>query len=141
VNEIVLFACVHNAGRSQLASSWFNYFADPTKARAISAGTKPATSVHPEVARVLAEEGVEVHLESPRLLTDALVRRASLVVTMGCGESCPVIVGQEREDWPVPDPKGLPHAEVKAISATIRAKILDLLERRGWRTPPPPRDE
>lgn len=133
--ETVLFACVHNAGRSQLASAWFNYLADPTRARAISAGTKPAASVHPEAVRVLAEEGVEVHLERPRLLTAELAEQSSLVITMGCGESCPVISGQEREDWPVPDPKGRRYAEVKEISATIRERVVDLLARRGWGPP------
>ena len=133
--ETVLFACVHDAGRSQLAAAWFNYLADPAKARAISAGTQPADFVHPEAVRVLAEDGVEVHLERPRLLTLAMVRQSSLVITMGCGESCPVVPGQGREDWPVADPKGRPYPEFKEISAAIRARAVDLLERRGWRGP------
>jgi len=132
--ETVLFACVHNAGRSQLAAAWFNHLADPAKATAISAGTQPAESVHPEVARVLAEDGVEIHLERPRLLTPTLSRTASLIVTMGCGESCPVVIGQDHEDWPVTDPKGRPHAEVQEISREIRGRVEGLLDRRGWRT-------
>jgi len=130
--DTVLFACIHNAGRSQLAAAWFNHLADPAKARAISAGTHPAASVHPEVARVLVEAGVEAPLERPRLLTPSMTQEASLVITMGCGESCPVFPDQDHEDWPVRDPAGRPHAEVEAISATIRALVIDLLERRRW---------
>ena len=133
--QTVLFACVHNAGRSRLAEAWFNRLADPARVRAISAGTQPADSVHPEVVRVLEQEGMADTLAAPRLLTPDLIREASLVVTMGCGESCPVIVGQERDDWPVPDPKGRPLAEVEAISRSVRERVEDLLARRGWARP------
>src|SRR5688572_30000354 len=95
--NIVLFACVQNAGRSQMAAAWFNHLADPARARAISAGTQPADHVHPEVMRVLAEDGLDVQIDAPRLLTTELARSATLLITMGCGESCPVVPGLERE--------------------------------------------
>ncbi|MFL5277198.1 MAG: low molecular weight phosphatase family protein, partial [Myxococcales bacterium] len=86
----VLFACVHNAGRSQIAAALFNTLADPSKARAISAGTQPGPKIHPEVLTVLREAGVELAEEKPRLLTQEIARQASWLITMGCGEACPV---------------------------------------------------
>src|SRR5712691_7936029 len=97
----VLFACVHNAGRSQMAAAWFNHLADREKARAISAGTEPGVHVHPEVVAVMREVGIELQDRSPQKLTDTLARTASILVTMGCGESCPVIPGLLRLDWPL----------------------------------------
>jgi len=135
--DVVLFACVHNAGRSQLAAAWFDHLADPAKARAVSAGTQPAASVHPEVARVLAEEELASRIEKPRLLTPELAARATLLVTMGCGETCPAVPGLEREDWAIGDPKGLPHAQVHAISREIRGRVEELVRRKAWhRTEP-----
>ena len=134
--NVVLFACVHNAGRSQLAAAWFNHLADPTLARAISAGTAPASSVHPEVVRVMAEEGLGGRLEMPRRLTIELASTASLLVTMGCGETCPVVPGVERRDWAIPDPKGLPLPEVRAIGDDIRARVADLIASKGWSRSP-----
>jgi arsenate reductase len=126
-----LFACVHNAGRSQMAAAWFNHLADPQKARAVSAGTQPGTDVHPEVLRAMDDVGIDLSHARPRLLTDALAREASLLVTMGCGESCPVVPGLEREDWPLEDPKGKPAERVRQIRDEVRARVADLVARDG----------
>jgi arsenate reductase len=106
--KTVLFACVHNAGRSQMAAAIFNELADPTKARAISAGTQPGTRVHGEVVEVMREMGIDLESVLPTKLTDDLAAGANILVTMGCGEACPVVPGVEREDWPLEDPKGQP---------------------------------
>ena len=130
--KTVLFACVHNAGRSQMAAALFNASADPLKARAVSAGTAPESRVHPEVVDVLREVGLDVTGERPTLLTDELAREASLLVTMGCGEACPVVPGLRRDDWPLDDPKGRPVEEVRRIRDEIRSRVNELLGREGW---------
>ena len=91
--KTVLFACVHNAGRSQMAAAWFNLLSDPAKERAISAGTEPGSRVHPEVVVAMNEVGVDLSAASTSKLTSELAQRASLLVTMGCGEQCPVLPG------------------------------------------------
>lgn len=131
----VIFACVHNAGRSQMAAALFELLADPAKARPISAGTQPGPRVHPEVVEVMREEGLDLSTRAPRLLTDALAREASLLVTMGCGESCPVVPGLERRDWPLQDPKGQPADTVRAIRDDIRDRVRALVVERGWGRP------
>lgn len=131
--KTVLFACVHNAGRSQMAAAWFNKLADPTKARAISAGTEPGTHVHPEVVVAMREVGVDLSAEVPRLLTDDIAAGASLLVTMGCGEACPVVPGARQKDWPLEDPKGKPPPRVREIRDEVRDRVTALLRREGWR--------
>jgi len=128
----VLFACVHNAGRSQIAAALFNTLADPSKARAISAGTQPEPKVHPEVLTVLREAGVELAEEKPRLLTHEIARQASWLITMGCGEACPVVPGVKRLDWPLLDPKGQPLPVVREVRDEIRARVQELIQREGW---------
>lgn len=128
----VIFACVHNAGRSQIAAAFFNALADPTKARASSGGTDPAEHVHPGVATVMREAGIDLTGVQPQRLTEALARGASLLVTMGCGESCPHVPGAAREDWPLEDPKGKSKAEVRRIAAAIRDRVIALVRREGW---------
>lgn len=128
----VLFACIHNAGRSQMAAAWFNLLADPTKARAISAGTAPGTRVHPEVVAAMNEVGVDLSAGSPQFLSDDLAKQAALLVTMGCGEACPHIPGLARDDWPLEDPKGKPVERVREIRDDIRDRIAGLLRARGW---------
>lgn len=130
--KTVLFACVHNAGRSQMAAALFNARVDPTKARAISAGTQPGSRVHPEVALAMGEVGIDVSGAAPTLLTDALAATASLLVTMGCGEACPVVPGLAREDWPLDDPKGRPVAEVRRIRDEVEARVCALIARHEW---------
>ena len=130
--KTVIFACVHNAGRSQMAAALFNLLADPHEAHALSAGTAPGARVHSEVVTAMGELGVDLNGAVPRLLTEKLVRDAQLLITMGCGDACPVVPGVIRDDWPLPDPKGRPLAAVRAIRDDIRARVLDLLDTRGW---------
>ena len=131
--KTVLFACVHNAGRSQMAAALFNAGANPHEARAISAGTQPGTRVHPEVVVALREIGIDVAAATPTLLTEDLAAGAAVLVTMGCGEACPAVAGPRREDWPLDDPKGRPIEEVRRIREEVRARVDDLLAREGWR--------
>jgi arsenate reductase len=128
----VIFACVHNAGRSQMAAALFNLLADAGKARALSAGTQPGRRVHPEVVLVMAELGIDLSGAAPRLLTDVLARGAQFLITMGCGDACPVLPGLLRSDWPLPDPKGRPLEEVRAIRDEIRLRVVALLQARNW---------
>jgi arsenate reductase len=128
----VIFACIHNAGRSQMAAAFFGALADPTKARATSAGTHPGDRVHPEVVTVMREVGIELAGAQPRRLTDALAAGAQLLVTMGCGEQCPVVAGLRRDDWDLPDPKGLPLEQVRAIRDDVRRRVGALLAANGW---------
>lgn len=129
----VLFACVHNAGRSQMAAAWLNAIADPGKAQGVSAGTKPGERVHPEVLAVMEEVGIDLADVRPQLLTHELAERAELLVTMGCGEACPVVPGLPREDWPLDDPKGRPLDEVRRIRDAIRGRVEELVARERWR--------
>jgi arsenate reductase (thioredoxin) len=128
----VLFACIHNAGRSQMAAAWFNELADPAEARAISAGTEPGARVHPEVLAAMLEVGVDLSGVAPQRLTDDLAATASILVTMGCGEACPVVPGLRRMDWPLEDPKGKPVARVREIRDDVRARVAALLAEEGW---------
>lgn len=128
----VLFACIHNAGRSQIAAAWFQRLADPAKARAISAGTDPAEHVHPIVVTAMSESGIDVAGARPRKLTADLARGASLLITMGCGEQCPVFPGVERADWPLPDPKDASIDAVRTLRDDVRRRVETLLHERGW---------
>src|SRR6202047_196739 len=119
----VIFACVHNAGRSQMAAAFFNQLADRTKAEAISAGTEPGVRVHPEVQAVMQEIGIDLNNAKPQKLTEELAREADLLITMGCGDKCPYVPGLRRDDWPLPDPKGLPMEEVRQIRDDIRQRV------------------
>jgi arsenate reductase len=131
VNTII-FACVHNAGRSQMAAAWFNELADPARARAVSAGTAPGPRVHPEVQTTMSEVGLDLSNATPRRLTDELARGAQLLVTMGCGEACPHVPGLRRDDWPLEDPKGKPVERVREIRDDLRDRVVALLAREGW---------
>ena len=131
--ETVLFACVENAGRSQMAAALFNALAEPSAARALSAGTDPAERVHPAVAQVMRELGLELGDARPRHLTRDLVARADVLITMGCGAACPVVPGVPHEDWPLPDPKDEPVERVREIRDQIRARVEALITRSGWR--------
>ncbi len=113
----VVFACVHNAGRSQIAAA---------------AGTQPGDRVHPEVVAVMKEVGMDLSNAQPQRLSLDLARGASLLVTMGCGDECPVVPGARRDDWPLPDPKGLPIERVRAIRDEIKSRVERLLEAEGW---------
>jgi arsenate reductase (thioredoxin) len=130
--KTILFACVHNAGRSQMAAALFNKLADPAKARAISAGTEPGARVHPEVVGVMSEAGIDVSKVEPRKLTGELAAEANILVTMGCGEACPVVPGVERADWPLDDPKGRPLDQVRRTRDEVEHRVRQLLAERGW---------
>ena len=125
--KTVVFACVHNAGRSQMAAALFNKLADPAKGRALSAGTSPGGRVHPEVVTVMREEGIDLSDARPRKLTPELAAEAQLLVTMGCGDECPYVPGLRRDDWPLEDPKGKPIERVRAIRDEIRDRVEALI--------------
>jgi arsenate reductase len=131
----VIFACRHNAGRSQMAASFFNHMADPSRAKAISAGTTPAERVHPEVAEVMRELSIDLTGAKPLLLTPELAAGSRLLVTMGCGDECPYIPGVEIQDWPLDDPKGRPLDEVRRIRERVKGRVAALVRDRGWARP------
>ena len=132
----VIFACVQNAGRSQMAAAFFNAIADSGKARAISAGTRPAERVHPEVAAVMKELGIDLSRAQPQRLTLDLARDASLLVTMGCGDECPVVPGARRDDWPLSDPKGKTIEDVRRVRDEIHGRVAALVAAEGWQRRP-----
>jgi protein-tyrosine-phosphatase len=127
----VIFACVHNAGRSQMAAAFFNQLADRSKAEAVSAGTEPGLRVHPEVLAAMQEIGIDLSSAKPQKLTDELARDAQLLITMGCGDKCPFVPGLRRDDWPLRDPKGQPMEEVRVIRDEIGDRVQLLLNREG----------
>lgn len=121
--KTVLFACVHNAGRSQIAAALFNRDADPALARAISAGTQPAAHVHPEVVTTMRKRGIDLSAQRPQKLTPELAATANWLITMGCGDECPVVPGVKRDDWPLEDPKGKPAEVVDSIIDDIETRV------------------
>ena len=126
-----IFACIHSAGRSQMAAAFFNALADPTQAHAISAGTNPASRIHPEVLIAMHEAGIDLSQAEPQKLTAALAQGAELLITMGCGDKCPYVPGFRHDDWPLPDPKGQPMETVRLIRDQIRHRIHTLLQNEG----------
>ena len=124
----VLFVCLHNAGRSQMSQALFERAAGG-RHTAESAGSvaDPAGHVHPEVVTAMAELGVDVSARRPQRLTHELAQRADLVVTMGCGDTCPYIPGKRYLDWELPDPKGRPVDEVRATRDEIERRVTALL--------------
>ena len=127
-----IFACVHNAGRSQMAAAFFNQMVDPAKARAVSAGTQPGAQVHPVVLDAMSEVGIDLSSAKPQKLTDELARDAQMLITMGCGEDCPYVPGLRRDDWPLPDPKGRPMDEVRKVRDEIRSRVESLVMLEGF---------
>jgi len=135
----VIFACVHNAGRSQMAAAWFNRLAaestlssrrpasEVEAPKAVSAGTAPGERVHPEVVMVMKEVGIDLSSATPRKLTAELAQSADLLVTMGCGDECPYVPGLKIEDWPLEDPKGKPIERVRGIRDEIKQRVEALL--------------
>ena len=115
-----------------MAAAFFNALADPTRARALSAGTQPGDRVHPEVVDAMREVGADLAGATPVRLTEPLAARASLLVTMGCGDACPFVPGLERVDWNLPDPKGQTPERVRAIRDDIRRQVQQLVAARGW---------
>ncbi len=122
----VLFVCLHNAGRSQMSEALFNRAA-AGRHTALSAGTTPGDRVHPEVAEVMRELGIDLADRRPRLLTRKLAEQADIVVTMGCGDECPFIPGKRYIDWELDDPKGRPIEEVRVMRDEIGRRVVSLL--------------
>src|SRR5215475_13457536 len=116
----VIFACVHNAGRSQMAAAFFNQLVQSSRAKALSAGTRPGDRVHPEIVEVMKEVGIDLSAAKPQPLTEELAKDADLLITMGCGDECPYVPGLQRDDWPLADPKGKHIDEVRRIRDEIR---------------------
>jgi arsenate reductase (thioredoxin) len=130
--DTVLFACVHNAGRSQMAAAFFNKVCDHARASAISAGTEPGKRVHPEVVQVMKEEGIDLSNVEPKFLSTELAQKATLLVTMGCGDACPYVPGLKKLDWPLQDPKGQPIEVVRKIRDELRQRVVVLATERNW---------
>jgi len=115
-----------------MAAALFNQLADPAKARAISAGTKPSDHIHPQVVQVMQELGIPLIGIVPRLLTQEVARGTSFLITMGCGEACPVVPGVRRDDWPLDDPSGRSVEAVRAIRDGIALRVKALISGNGW---------
>lgn len=126
----VVFLCVHNAGRSQMAAGWARHLGGDG-VEVFSGGSDPAADVNPSAVAAMAEAGVDIASEVPRRWTDEIIRSADAVVTMGCGDTCPYFPGVRYEDWELGDPAGLNPAEVRPIRDEIRRRVKDLLERLG----------
>ena len=122
----ILFVCVHNAGRSQMAAALAKHLS-AGKVHVRSAGSQPTGQIHPLTIQVLAERGMEITEAFPKPLTDDVVRAADVIITMGCGDACPVLLGKRYEDWPVADPAGQPIEVVRAIRDDIQVRVTTLL--------------
>lgn len=127
---IVLFLCVNNAGRSQMAMGWFRHYAGE-RSIGWSAGSDPASMVNPAVVQAMAEVGVDIAAAFPKPWTDEMVQAADIVVTMGCGDECPLYPDTRYLDWPIDDPAGLDVAQVRPIRDDIERRVLDLLDEMG----------
>jgi arsenate reductase len=130
--KTVIFACIHNAGRSQMAAAWFKALAHKSKAQAISAGTNPGPRVHPQVLQAMREVGIDLEGATPRKLTDELAAGASILITMGCGEQCPHVPGLRHLDWPLEDPKGKPVERVREIREEVQGLVQELVRAEAW---------
>jgi arsenate reductase (thioredoxin) len=122
----VLFVCVHNAGRSQMAAGYLRALGGD-RVRVLSAGSEPAASLNPVAVAAMAEEGIDIAGEQPALLATDDVRASDVVITMGCGDACPIFPGKRYEDWELADPAGRGIDEVRVIRDDIRARIEALL--------------
>ena len=129
----VLFLCVHNAGRSQMALGWFEHLAGD-RAIAWSGGSEPASDVNPAAVAAMAEIGIDISMRTPHRWTDDIVQAADVVVTMGCGDACPVYPGTRYEDWTLDDPAGLDVDAVRPIRDEIGRQVRELLHRLGIST-------
>jgi arsenate reductase len=122
----VLFVCVHNAGRSQMAAALLDHHANG-KVHVRSAGSTPADEINPSVIEVMAEKGLDLSKEFPKPLTDDAVQAADVVITMGCGDACPVYIGKRYLDWELEDPAGKPVEQVRPIRDDIERRVIGLL--------------
>ena len=122
----ILFVCVHNAGRSQMAAALAEHLS-AHRVHVRSAGSAPAGQINPRVVEVLAERGIDLHTAYPKPLSDSVVRAADVIVTMGCGDACPIFTGKRYEDWDVADPAGQPIEVVRDIRDDIQSRVTALL--------------
>jgi arsenate reductase (thioredoxin) len=127
---VVLFLCVHNAGRSQMAAGWLRHLADDA-VEVMSGGSDPGASANPAAVDAMAEVGIDISTQQPRRWTDDDLGAADVIVTMGCGDTCPVLPGKRYEDWELPDPAGRPLEFVREVRDSIEARVRDLIARLG----------
>jgi arsenate reductase len=130
--QLVLFACTHNSGRSQIANAFFNSLADPAKAHGLAAGLEAADRVQDEVVEVMREVGLDLSEVQPVELTGRMLTELNFLVTLGCAERCPMIPLARRQDWRLRDPKGRSVDEVRAIRDEIRGLVIQLILEKGW---------
>jgi len=126
----VMFLCVHNAGRSQIAAGWLRHLAGD-RVDVFSGGSEPASTVNPAAIEAMAEVGIDIRAEFPKPWTDEIIHAADVVITMGCGDACPVYPGKRYEDWVLDDPEGLGLAEVRPIRDQIRGRVEKLMAEMG----------
>ena len=126
----VLFLCTHNAGRSQMALGFLNAFADG-RVDGYSGGSEPANEINPTAVAAMAEKGIDITAERPKRWTDEMVQAADVVITMGCGDTCPFIPGVRYEDWTLPDPAGQPIEAVRPVRDEIETRVRRLLDELG----------
>jgi arsenate reductase len=126
----VLFVCVHNAGRSQMAAAYLEHLSGG-EIEVRSAGSAPGDHVNPAAVEAMAEEGIDLSAATPKVLTAAAVQASDVVITMGCGDACPIFPGKRYEDWVLDDPAGKGVAEVRPVRDEIRRRVLDLIVSLG----------
>jgi protein-tyrosine-phosphatase len=126
----VLYVCIHNAGRSQMAAAYTRHLSGGA-VDVLSAGSEPADHVNPSAVAAMAEEGIDITTESPKILTTDAVRASDVVITMGCGDTCPIFPGKRYEDWALEDPAGKGVESVRPIRDEIKARVLVLLDELG----------
>ncbi|MGA1278752.1 MAG: arsenate reductase ArsC [Candidatus Nanopelagicaceae bacterium] len=126
LNPTVLFVCVHNAGRSQMAAGYMRHLSGG-RVEVLSAGSAPKDSINPQAVAVMAEEGIDIANQLPKVLTDEAVIASDVVITMGCGDTCPFYPGKRYEDWVLDDPAGQPIEKVRVIRDQIKKRVEDLL--------------
>ncbi|ERK72746.1 MULTISPECIES: arsenate reductase ArsC [Leifsonia] len=122
----VLFVCIHNAGRSQMAAGFMRELSGG-RVEVLSAGSEPKDQINPVAVQVMAEEGIDIAGEQPKILTTAAVKESDVVITMGCGDTCPIFPGKRYEDWELTDPAGRPVDEVRPIRDDIKQRVENLL--------------
>jgi arsenate reductase (thioredoxin) len=129
----VLFLCVHNAGRSQMAAGWTRHLGG-SRVQVLSGGSEPADRINPMAIEAMAEVGIDITANQPQRWTEQTLEAADVVVTMGCGDTCPVLPGKRYVDWPLPDPAGKPLEEVRPVRDEIRGRVEELLAELGVTT-------
>jgi protein-tyrosine-phosphatase len=125
-NPTVLFVCIHNAGRSQMAAGYMRELSG-NRVEVLSAGSEPKDQINPVAVQVMAEEGIDIAGEQPKILTTEAVKESDVVITMGCGDTCPIFPGKRYEDWELTDPAGRPVDEVRPIRDDIKQRVQNLL--------------